>query len=228
VLFGRRPLLAETKRRFEELTGGWMLDGYALTESMMAAVICPIHAPYKPGSTGIPLPDVDVKIVDADTGEKTLPPDEVGEICLQAPQLMTGYWQHPEETQIALRDGWLYTGDLGYLDRDGYLFIVDRKKDLIKPGGFQVWPREVEEIVLTRPAVAEVSVAGVPDDYQGEAVKAWVVLRPGAQATGEEIRAFCKERQVGYKVPRYVEFRAALPKTMVGKVLRRELKAEKP
>jgi long-chain acyl-CoA synthetase len=221
------PLLTETKRRFEELTGGWMLDGYALTESMMAAVICPIHAQYKPGSTGIPLPDVDVKIVDADTGDKRLSPDEVGEICLQAPQLMAGYWQHPEETQIALRDGWLYTGDLGYLDRDGYLFIIDRKKDLIKPGGFQVWPREVEEVVLTHPAVAEVSVAGVPDDYQGEAVKAWIVLRPGERVTVEEIHAFCKERLVGYKVPRYVEFRATLPKTMVGKVLRRELKAEK-
>jgi len=125
-----------------------------------------------------------------------------------------------------IRDGWVYTGDLGYMDEDGYLFIVDRKKDLIKPGGFQVWPREVEEIIATHPAVAEVSVAGVPDDYQGEAVKAWIVLRADQQVTADEIHAYCKEKLAAYKIPKQVEFRDSLPKTMVGKVLRRELAQE--
>jgi long-chain acyl-CoA synthetase len=122
-----------------------------------------------------------------------------------------------------IRDGWVYTGDLGYLDEDGYLFIVDRKKDLIKPSGFQVWPREVEEVLATHPAVAEVAVAGVADEYQGEAVKAWVVLREGQQVTVDALRAYCRERLTGYKVPKYIEFRSSLPKTMVGKVLRRML-----
>ena len=136
---------------------------------------------------------------------------------------MAGYWGHPDETAEMIRDGWVYTGDLGIMDEDGYLFIVDRKKDLIKPGGFQVWPREVEEVLATHPAVAEVSVAGVPDEYQGEAVKAWVVLREGQQVTVDELRAYCRERLTGYKVPKCVEFRSSLPKTMVGKVLRRAL-----
>jgi len=125
-----------------------------------------------------------------------------------------------------IRDGWVYTGDLGYLDEDGYLFIVDRKKDLIKPGGFQVWPREIEEVIATHPAVAEVSVAGVPDEYQGEVGKAWIVLRAGQQITADEIKAYCRERLAGYKVPKHIEFRDSLPKTMVGKILRRELVAE--
>jgi long-chain acyl-CoA synthetase len=150
-----------------------------MTETMLAAICCPVHGAYKEGSVGVPLPDVDVRIVDVETGEQTLPSGQVGEIIIQAPQIMVGYWERPTETNDMIRNGWVYTGDLGYLDEDGYLFIVDRKKDLIKPGGFQVWPREAEEIIATHPAVAEVSVAGVPDDYQGEAVKAWIVLREG-------------------------------------------------
>jgi long-chain acyl-CoA synthetase len=217
------PLMAETKHRFEALTGGWLVEAYAMTETMLAAICCPVHGAYKEGSVGVPLPDVDVRIVDVETGEQTLPSGQVGEIIIQAPQIMVGYWECPTETNDMIRNGWVYTGDLGYLDEDGYLFIVDRKKDLIKPGGFQVWPREVEEIIATHPAAAEVSVAGVPDDYQGEAVKAWIVLREGQQVTAEEIRAYCKDKLVGYKVPRSVEFRDTLPKTMVGKVLRREL-----
>jgi len=220
---GAAPLMAETKHRFEELTGGWLLEAYGMTETMLAAVCCPVHGKYKEGSTGVPLPDVDVRIVDVEVGEQNLPFGEVGEVIIQAPQNMVGYWERPTETQDMVRDGWVYTGDLGYMDEDGYLFIVDRKKDLIKPGGFQVWPREVEEIIATHPAVAEVSVAGVPDDYQGEAVKAWIVLRAGRQVTADEIRAYCKEKLAAYKVPRQVEFRTSLPKTMVGKVLRREL-----
>ena len=139
---------------------------------------------------------------------------------------MKGYFNRPKETAETIVNGFLRTGDIAYKDEDGYIFIVDRKKDLIKPSGFQVWPREVEEVIATHPAVAEVSVAGVPDQYQGEAVKAWVVLRPGERATVEELRAYCKERLTGYKVPRLVEFRESLPKTMVGKVLRRELTME--
>jgi long-chain acyl-CoA synthetase len=185
-----------------------------------------VHGAYKAGSVGIPVPDVDVRVVDIDSGEQTLAAGEFGEICIQAPQIMAGYWQRPDETAAMIRDGWVYTGDLGYLDEDGYLFVVDRKKDLIKPGGFQVWPREVEEVIAAHPAVAEVSVAGVPDEYQGEAVKAWVVLRPGSELTGDELRAWCRKELSGYKTPKHIEFRAALPKSMVGKVLRRALTAE--
>ncbi|HNS52826.1 MAG TPA: AMP-binding protein [Anaerolineae bacterium] len=231
---GAAPLMAETKQRFEELTGGWLLEAYGMTETMLAAACCPIHREYKQGSVGVPLPDVDMRVVDVDTGEVELGPGEVGEIIIQAPQTMLGYWERPTETANMIREGpkdgpggrWVYTGDLGSIDEDGYVFIVDRKKDLIKPGGFQVWPREVEEVIATHPAVAEVSVAGVADERLDEAVKAWIVLRPGQSVTVDEIRAFCKERLTGYKVPRLVEFRDSLPKTMVGKVLRRELTME--
>jgi len=220
------PLLAETKNRFEALTGGWLLEAYAMTETMLAAVVCPTHGVYKEGSTGIPLPDVEVRITDVETGEGSLPPGQIGEILIRAPQIMVGYWHRPTETANMIRDGWVYTGDIGYLDEDGYLFIVDRKKDLIKPSGFQVWPREVEEVIASHPAVAEVSVAGVPDVYQIEAVKAWIVLRENQQVAADEIRTFCREKLAGYKVPKHVEFRDSLPKTMVGKVLRRELSIE--
>jgi long-chain acyl-CoA synthetase len=223
---GAAPLLAETKQRFESLTGGRVVEGYALTESMLAAVVTPVHGAYKPGAVGVPLPDVDVRIADPDTGQGRLPPGEVGEILIRAPQLMAGYWQRPTESAETIRDGWLYTGDIGYLDEDGYMFIVDRKKELIKPSGFQVWPREVEEVIAAHPAVHEVGVAGVPDTRQGEAVKAWIVLRPEQRATIGEIRAYCREKLCAYKVPRYIEFRDSLPKSHLGKVLRRELAAE--
>lgn len=222
------PLLLETKKRFEELTGGWLLEAYAMTETMLSAVCCPIHAPYKEGSTGIPVPDVEVRIVDVEDGNKILAPCDIGEIAIRSPQLMMGYWNRPKETADMIRDGWLYTGDIGYLDEDGYLFIVDRKKDLIKPAsGFQVWPREVEEVIASHPAVLDVSVAGVPTKEQAEVVKAWIVLRGGAQVTQDEIIAYCREKLAGYKVPKLIEFRDSLPKTMVGKVLRRTLVAEK-
>jgi long-chain acyl-CoA synthetase len=220
---GAAPLLAETKQRFEVLTGGRLLDAYGMTETMLAAVVCPVHGVYKEGSIGIPVPDVDVEIVDIETGEQVLAAGEIGELRVCAPQIMVGYWGRPAETAEMIRNGWVYTGDLAYMDEDGYIFIVDRKKDLIKPGGFQVWPREVEEVIATHPAVAEVCVAGMPDEYLGEAVKAWVVLREGERATVEELRAYCKERLAGYKVPKQIEFRDTLPKTMVGKVLRRVL-----
>lgn len=226
VLSGAAPLLAETRRRFETLTGGHIVEGYALTESMLAAVISPVLGPNKPGAIGLPLPDVNICIIDPDNGQEILPAGKVGEILLHAPQLMQGYWQRPAETAQAFRDGWLVTGDLGYLDEDGYLFLVDRSKDVIKPSGFQVWPREVEEVIATHPAVAEVGVAGIPDPRQGEAVKAWIVIKKDQQLGAEELRNYCRQQLAAYKIPRQIEFRDSLPKSMVGKVLRRELVAE--
>jgi long-chain acyl-CoA synthetase len=228
---GAAPLMAETKNSFEELTGGRILEGYSLTEAMMACTVNPALGVKKIGSIGMPLPDVEARIVDPDSGDKILPAGEVGEILVRAPQLMQGYWQNPEETAGVLRvygEGgpWLHTGDLGYMDEDGYIFIVDRKKDVIRPSGFQVWPREVEEVISSHPAVLEVGVAGVPDDYQGEAVKAWVVLRSGQEATADEIRQYCRQKLAPYKVPKHIEFREGLPKSMVGKVLRRLLAQE--
>jgi long-chain acyl-CoA synthetase len=229
---GAAALLADTKQRFEALTGGRLVEGYSLTEAMMALCVNPVNGPNKPGSVGMPLPDVHVRIFDAEEGTRRRPANEVGEIALSAPQLMVGFWNRPDETAGVLRDHvdpdgtrrWLHTGDLGYLDDDGYLFIVDRKKDLIKTSGFQVWPREIEEVLATHPAVAEVGVAGVMDPAKGEAVRAWVVLKAGHDATEAELRAFCRERLAPYKVPSRVGFRTELPKTMVGKVLRRALR----
>lgn len=225
---GAAALLADTKQRFEALTGGRLVEGYSLTEAMMALCVNPVNGANKTGSVGMPLPDVQVRIFDADEGVREVPANEVGEIAFSAPQLMAGFWNRPEETATVLRehDGrvWLHTGDLGYLDADGYLFIVDRKKDLIKMSGFQVWPREVEEVIAAHPAVAEVGVAGVHDPAKGEVVKAWVVLRSGHAATETEVRDFCRQSLAPYKVPSRVEFRTELPKTMVGKVLRRALR----
>jgi long-chain acyl-CoA synthetase len=228
---GAAPLMAETKKSFEELTGGRILEGYSLTEAMMACTVNPALGVKKIGSIGMPLPDIEARIADPETGNKMLPTGEVGELLIRAPQLMQGYWQNPEETAGVLQvhgEGgpWLHTGDLGYMDEEGYIFIVDRKKDVIKPSGFQVWPREVEEVISSHPAVLEVGVAGVPDDYQGEAVKAWIVLRPGQQVSVEEIRKYCRQSLAAYKVPKHVEFRESLPKSMVGKVLRRILTQE--
>lgn len=229
---GASALMAETKQRFELLTGGRIVEGYSLTEAMMALCVNPVSGPNKLGSVGMPLPDVLVRIYDADSGEREMPIGELGEICLAGHQLMTGFWNNPAETAAVLRDHtdatgtrrWLHTGDLGYLDRDGYVFIVDRKKDLIKTSGYQVWPREVEEALSTHPAVAEVGVAGIFDDMKGEAVKAWVVLRPGQTATEAELREFSRKVLAPYKVPSHVEFRKDLPKTLVGKILRRALR----
>ena len=229
---GASALMAETKARFEALTGGRIIEGYSLTEAMMALCVNPVNGPNKIGSVGMPLPDVRARIFDGDEGTREMPTGEVGEICLSGPQLMLGFLNRPEETREMLREHdengraerWLHTGDLGYMDADGYVFIVDRKKDLIKTSGRQVWPREVEEVIASHPAVSEVGVAGVPDAAKGEVVRAWVVLRASQQVSEAELRAFCKERLAPYKVPSKVEFRADLPKTMVGKVLRRALR----
>ncbi len=240
---GAAPLMAATKIQFEELTGGRIVEGYSLTEAMMACVVNPLNGINKAGSVGVPLPDVEVAIVDAESGTRFLPNGETGEIILRAPQLMTGYFNDVEETTRALRTHpsiglasdssgrddsrpWLHTGDLGYLDNDSFLFIVDRQKDLIKTSGYQVWPREVEEILAAHPCVQDVGVAGVPDAVKGEVVKAWIVKRAGTNPTLEELRAYCRENLAPYKTPVHVEFRESLPKTMAGKVLRRVLVAE--
>jgi long-chain acyl-CoA synthetase len=227
---GASALMAETKKQFEAATGARIIEGYSLTEGMMACCVNPVRGPNKIGSIGMPIPDVQVRIVDADEGTAPMPAGEVGEMIMRAPQYMAEYWNNPLETAEALRehDGetWLHTGDLAYMDEDGYIFIVDRKKDLIKTSGFQVWPREIEEVISALPAVLEVGVAGVPDPVKGEVAKAWVVLKPGTSATEDEVRAYCRERLAPYKVPGRVEFRTELPKTMVGKILRRALAAD--
>ncbi len=219
---GGAPLMADVKKRFEEVTGARLFEGYALTESMLAAVITPVLGRQKEGAVGLPLPDVIIRIVDADAGKKEMPAGESGEIIIKAPQIMQGYWQRPRETAEMIRDGWLFTGDIGYLDEDGYLYIQSRKKTMIKCGGFQVWPRQVEEVLNSHKAVVDVIVAGIPDPYQGEAVKAWVVL-DGIPCTTEELRAYCKEKLTAYKVPRFIEIRETLPKSAIGKPLSRIL-----
>jgi long-chain acyl-CoA synthetase len=226
---GAAALMADTQRQFEELTGGVIVEGYSLTEAQMAVVANPVRGEKKIGSVGLPLPDVEVRIVDADDGHTPMPLGEAGEIVIRAPQLMQGYWQRPEETAEMLRtneagERLLFTGDLGYLDADGYLFIVDRKKDLIKTSGYQVWPREIEEVISAHPAVKEVGVAGLPDKLRGEKAKAWIVLNPGHTLTQAEIKAYCREHLVGYKVPSQYEFVDELPKSAAGKVLRRLLR----
>jgi long-chain acyl-CoA synthetase len=177
----------------------------------------------KEGSIGLPLPDVDARIVSLDDGVTVLDTGEIGELVVKGPQVMKGYLNMPTETANAIRDGWLYTGDIARKDDDGYFYIVDRKKELIKPSGYQVWPREVEEAIAENPKVLEVGVAGIPDAYRGETVKAWVVLKEGESASADDIKEWCKDLIAPYKVPTHVEFRDELPKTTVGKVLRREL-----
>jgi long-chain acyl-CoA synthetase len=177
----------------------------------------------------MPLSDVECKIISLDDGVTVLPAGEVGELVVRGPQVMKGYHNMPTETANTLRDmgdggaPWLFTGDIARMDEDGYFYIVDRKKELIKPGGYQVWPREVEEVIITHPKVMDVGVAGIPDPYRGETVKAWIVTKPGETLTEEEIKAFCREKLAAFKVPTHVEFRNELPKTTVGKILRREL-----
>ncbi|MBE9478843.1 MAG: long-chain fatty acid--CoA ligase [Chloroflexi bacterium] len=220
---GSAPLMRETQTNFEELTGGKLVEGYGLSEAPTATHCNPVYGMSKEGSIGIPFPDVDARIISLDDEVTVLETGEIGELVMKGPQVMKGYLNMPTETTNALRDGWLYTGDIAYMDEDGYFFIVDRKKELIKPSGYQVWPREVEEVIAENPKVLEVGVAGIPDAYRGETVKAWVVLKPGETLTADEVKAWCKEHMAAFKVPTHVEFRDELPKTTIGKVLRREL-----
>ena len=225
---GSAPLLTETHRRFVELTGAKLVEGYGLTEAAPVTHCNPLfgEGKQKVGSIGVPFPDVEAKIVDLDAGEREMAIGEPGELILRGPQLMDGYYHQPEETAQALRGGWLYTGDIATVDADGYFAIVDRKKEMIIVSGFKVYPRDVEEVLVAHPAVTDAAVIGIPHPTKGEEVKAYVVLRPGGEATADEIIAHCRKTLADFKVPRQVEFRASLPHTVVGKTLRKELAAE--
>lgn len=225
---GAAPMMAETHERFTAVTGARVIEGYALTESLLALTLWPLQGKQKIGSVGVPLPDCEVRIVDAADATKPMPTGEVGEILLTGPQIMRGYFNAPEGTDPILHANaegqqWLHTADLGYLDADGFLFVVDRKKDLIKMGGMQVWPREIEEVLSKHPAVAEVGVRGFPDAARGEVAVAFVVRRIGHAVTTAELREWCKGRLAPFKVPARVVFKDELPKSMIGKVLRRLL-----
>ncbi|HYO62635.1 MAG TPA: long-chain fatty acid--CoA ligase [Pyrinomonadaceae bacterium] len=228
---GSAPLPVEVIGQFERMTGGTLCEGYGLSEASPVTHTTATLARRKPGSIGLPLPDTDIKIVDLEEGTREVGVGEEGELCIAGPQVMKGYWNRPDETAIALRadaDGrtWLYTGDVARMDEDGYTYIVQRKKDMVIVSGFNVYPSEVEGVLFTHPAVLEAAVVGVPDDYRGEAVKAFVVLKPGATAAAEEIIEHCTKQLAEFKVPRAVEFRESLPKTAVGKVLHRVLREE--
>ena len=225
-LSGAIPIMVETKQRWEAMTGAPILEAYGMTESTVVLTVGPLQGKWKEGSVGVPLPDVIVKFVDVTDPDKELPYGQEGEVVASGPQVMQGYWNNPKGTDEMIKDGWLYTGDIGYMDEDGYLFLTSRKKDLIKPSGHQVWPKEVEEILAEHPAVVEACVAGIPDQKQVEAVKAWVVVRPGENITPEQLQDFCREKLTAYKVPKFIEFRETLPKTLVGKILRRVLQDE--
>jgi long-chain acyl-CoA synthetase len=222
---GSTTLPLKVKQEFEALTNGHLVEGYGLSEAPTATHCNPILGENREGSIGLPLPNVDCKIADLETGEKELPVGEAGELAIRGPQVMAGYYLNPEETALTLRDGWLFTGDVARMDADGYFYLVDRKKDVIKVGGFQVWPNEIEAVILRHPKVREVAVAGVLDEDGAEVAKAWIVLQEGRHVTAEEIINFCDEYLTRYKIPKYIEFREALPRTTVGKVLRRVLSA---
>jgi len=223
---GSAPMPLEVLRRFEELTGCIIIEGYGLSEASPVTHANPIGGVRKVGSIGIALPDTDCRIVDLDLGVEDKPIGELGELLIRGPQVMGGYWKLPQETADTLREGWLYTGDIARMDEDGYVFIVDRKKDMIISCGYNIYPREIDEVLYEHPKVLDAVAIGVPDLYRGEMVKAFVVLKAGESATEEEIIKFSKERLAAYKVPRSVEFRQSLPKSMVGKVFRKDLRQE--
>jgi long-chain acyl-CoA synthetase len=221
---GAAPLAADTLRQLKDLTGATMLEVYGLTETTPIATVTPWGGKIKPGTVGTPVPSTDVKIVDVDTGKEEQKIGTPGEIIVKGPQVMKGYYKKPEETAQVLKDGWLYTGDIGMFDEDGYLTIVDRKKDMIIAGGYNIYPREIDEILFQHPKILEACSIGVPDAYRGETVKAYVVVKPGETLTADEIIQFSREKLAAYKAPKMVEFIDALPKSAVGKVLRKEVK----
>ena len=222
---GAAPLTKAIKDDFEKKTGGRMIEGYGLTEAVTAIMANPYQGLHKIGSVGLPFPDVDVKIVSLDDGHD-LATGELGEIVLRSPTVMLGYYKNAEETHKTIVDGWLYTGDIGYVDEDGYFYITDRKKDLIIVGGFNVFPREIDELIYQHPKVKEGITIGLPDPHKGERIKVYIVLKEGETATPEEFITYFKERLTPYKVPTEVEFRTELPKSMIGKILRRALREE--
>lgn len=222
---GSAPLPTRVQRDFYERCGARIVEGYGLTEAAPVTHCNPVQGDNRPGTVGVPFPGTDATVTDPDTWEP-VETGAVGEITVRGPQVMMGYWNRPAETAQVLRDGWLHTGDLGTMDEDGYFRIVDRKKDVIIAGGFNVYPREVEEVLYTHHTVAEAVVLGVPDEYRGETVKAVLVLKPGTTTSVSEVEAYCRRHLAAYKIPRIIEFRDSLPKTVIGKVLRRELRVE--
>ncbi len=223
---GAAPVPETLKRQFYEKTGGTLIEGYGLTESVTANCAAPFRGPKKEKSIGLPWPDMEFRIVDADTGERELGPNQPGELLVRGPTLMSGYWNNPEATAAVIRDGWLYTGDIATYDEDGYFYIVDRKKDLIICGGFNVYPAEIEETLYMHKHVREACVIGAPDAYLGEAPLAFVTLHAGQTPDESELRRFLEDRLIRYKVPRRFLFRDELPKSPVGKILRKELRKQ--
>ncbi len=224
-LSGAAPLLHEVQERFEKLSGARLVEGYGLTESSPVTHCNPLWGDRRIGTIGVPFPSTEARILDPQSWEP-LPAGERGEIAVRGPQVMRGYWKRPDETAKVLHEGWLRTGDIGYMDADGYFTIVDRAKDLIIAGGYNIYPREVEEVLVRHPAIQEAVVVGIPDAYRGETVRAYIVLKDGMHATSDEIIQFAKQELAIYKVPKQVVFRTELPKTLVGKVLRRALREE--
>lgn len=220
---GGAPLPLKVARQFEEISHGALVEGYGLSETSPVTHANSINGMRKEGSIGTPLPNTDAMVVDPET-KKPLPKGEVGELAIKGPQVMSGYWKMDNETKEVLRDGWLYTGDMSRVDEDGYFYIVDRKKDMIIAGGFNIFPREIEEVLFEHPKILEAAVIGVPDEYRGETVKAFVVCKDGASLSAGEVIEFCKSKLAAFKVPKQVEFRDSLPKSNIGKVLRRMLK----
>jgi len=223
---GSAPIPVEIIERFKELTGAEIIEGYGLTEASPITHLNPLRGKKKYGSIGVPFPDTDACVVDMEVGTIPLPPGKLGELVIKGPQVMKGYWNRPDETASTLRNNWLYTGDIAYMDEEGYFFIVDRKKDLIISGGYNIYPREIDEVLYEHPKVKEAVTVGIPSETRGEIVKAFIVPKDGETLTKAEIIAFCKQKLANYKVPKQVEFRKELPKTMVGKVLRRALREE--
>lgn len=221
-LSGSAPLPVEVQEKFEKITGGRLVEGYGLTETSPVTHSNLVWGDRVKGSIGLPYPDTDCKVFQPGTTEE-VPHGEIGEIGIKGPQVMQGYWNNPEATAATIVDGWLMTGDLGYIDDAGHFFVVDRKKDMIIAGGFNIYPREIEEILYENEAIQECVVAGIPDPYRGETVKAYIVLKEGKSITEEELDAYCREHLAAFKVPRIYEFRTELPKTAVGKILRRSL-----
>lgn len=221
---GGAPLPVEVQQKFQAAAGADVLEGYGLSETSPVTHCNPVGGVNKVGSIGPALPDTDCKIADLETGTKEMPVGQEGELCIKGPQVMLGYWNRPEETASVLRDGWLFTGDVAKMDEDGYFYIVDRKKEMILAGGYNVYPREVEEVLYEIPEVAEAAVTGVPDEYRGETVWAFLALKPGTSLTEEGVINYCRERLAAYKAPRVVKFVDQIPKSTVGKILRRELK----
>ena len=222
---GAAPLPVEVIRDFEAKTGSQICEGYGLSETAPVATTNPFGGKTKPGSIGLPMSDTDLKIVDLSDGAKEMPMGEAGEVLIKGPQVMSGYYKMPEETANTLQDGWLYTGDIGKMDEEGYFYIVDRKKDMIIAGGYNIYPREIDEVLFEHPKILEACAVGIPDPYRGETVKAYVVLKPEEKMTGEEVIKYCSTKLAKYKIPKTVEFLTSLPKSGVGKILRKELRA---